>query len=158
MKFRRDWKVIYRDFYSLLAGLFVLLLWTIYIPDIKSGDPFVMVDFMLFLVLAFAAFWCYYSRGYFTNIIILSDESITFQQKKQPLQQIRWEDISKIIRTRYIGGKAIVFWDKYGQEIWFYNSRKIENYIRVNQPELEPLFPEENDLRKWQDWNKKLRF
>ena len=51
MKFRRDWKVIYRDFYSLLAGLFVLLLWTIYIPDIKSGDPFVMVDFILFLVL-----------------------------------------------------------------------------------------------------------
>ena len=158
MSFKRDWRVIQRDVYGGL-GLVGIVTIPVYVATIKAMrlDATALV-FLLHVLFCVMYLFCYYFAGYFTNVVIFTKEGITLQQKEQPPQQIRWEDISKIIRTRYIGGKAIVFWDKYGQEIWFYNSRKIENYIRVNQPELEPLFPEENDLRKWQDWNKKLRF
>jgi len=159
MRFKRDWKVVYRDYYILLTGIFLLLLWTIYIPVYNMGRYSSLIILLLpFLALALAGFWTYYGLGYFTNVIILDEKGITFQQRKQPPLQIRWEEIGRIVRTRYIGGKAIVFWDIYGQEIWFYNSRKIEGYILSQHPELKSLFPKENDYRKWQQWDKKLRF
>lgn len=155
MKFKRDWKVLYRDCYGTATATFLLLLWTIYLPVYKMGKYKSLLILLLpYLVLVLTGFLCYYFSGTLTNIIILDDEGITFQQRKHPPQQIRWEEVSRIIRTRYIGGKAIVFWDIYGHEIWFYNSEKIENYILAHHPELKPMFPEKNDYRKWQEWDK----
>jgi hypothetical protein len=102
--------------------------------------------------------WCYYSTGALTNAIILDDDGITLQQRKQPPQKIRWDEVEKILRTRYTGGKAIVFWDDCGRKIWFYSSKRLDEYILSNHPELEPLFPAKNDVRKWEQWDKKLRF
>jgi hypothetical protein len=106
----------------------------------------------------FFGFLSCYLSGEFTNYIILDDSFITLQQKKQLPLKICWDEVDKILRTRYIGGKAIVFWDKYGRKIWFYSSKRLDEYILSNHPELEPLFPAKNDVRKWEQWDKKLRF
>ena len=92
----------------------------------------------------------------------MDSKGITLQRRKKPQQQIRWEEVTRIIRTKYIGGKAIVFWGafygSYNDEIWFYNNKKIENYILSIRPELQSLFPDKKDYRKWQNWNVKLRW
>lgn len=167
MRFRRDWRVICRDYFGTFILIFLLLLWTIFIPEIKSGEPLksILEDLSVFFTFAFVCFSCYYFAGDLSIMIELSDKSIIYQDKgiifqKRKLSplQIYWEDIDKIIRTRYIGGKAIVFRDKYGQEIWFYNSKRIENYILSHHPELKPMFPLKRDYRKWQQWDVKLPF
>ena len=163
MRFKQNWHMLYRDLYGTMAFLYTEILVLVFIPCLRDGDYFVVFfSHLLFLGYICVFLAIYYFGGAFTNIIILDDIGITFQQRKKPPQQIRWEQITKIIRTRYIGGKTMVFWGVYsgscGDEIWFDYSQKIENYILSNHPELQPLFPDKKDLRKWQKWDKSLRW
>ena len=162
MKFKKNWPVIYRDVIGTLLLIYMVLLFSIFIPFIKDGlYSLVLFDHLGFFSFACVSFGCYYSSGILTDTIVFDDIGITLQQRKTPPKQIRWEEVTRIIRTKYIGGKALVFWGtswEYGDEMYFYTNEKIENYILSNHPELKDMFPDKKDYRKWQNWNKKLRW
>ena len=163
MRFKRDWRVIHRDLYGTLFFGFIVLTVTLFIPLLLAKNYQIILDlFLSFLLFSGSGILCFYSAGTLTNTIILDSKGITLQRRKKPQQQIRWEEVTQIIRTKYIGGKAIVFWGafygSYNDEIWFYNNKKIENYILSIRPELQSLFPDKKDYRKWKNWNVKLRW
>jgi hypothetical protein len=157
MKFKRDWKVLYRDLYGTVIIIYFVLC-IFFIPFIIDGDWSITFIFLVPIPVVLGLIAASYVAGEFTNIITLDGDGITLQQRKQPPLKIRWDEVEKILRTRYIGGKAIVFWDECGRKIWFYSSKRLDRYILSNHPELAPLFPAKNDVRKWEQWDKKLRF
>jgi hypothetical protein len=118
-----------------------------------------LVDmFVVYMIVPVMCFIRFCVIGELKNHIIFDEEFMILQQRKQPPLKIRWDEVEKILRTRYTGGKALVFWDKYGRKIWFNSSKRLDKYILSNHPELAPLFPAKNDVRKWEQWDKKLRF
>lgn len=164
MKFRQNWKVIYRDFFATNVFIFIILFFALYIPLLRNGNysAFFLI-LLLNLIFLLMFIFVFYITGLLTDYIFLTDSSIILRRKKnfalnnvKEKTEIKWEYIVKILRTRQVAGNAFIFWDKYGQEIWFDYNDKIENYIRTNHPELEPLFPAEDDIRKWQEWDVKL--
>lgn len=162
MKFKRNWFIIYRDIFGTLLLLYTVILFLIIIPYIKEDSYFiVLVDHFVFFCFVCLFLVCYYFSGALTDIVILDDMGITFQQRKKPQQQIRWEEVTRIIRTKHTGGKVIVlcgvYYGSYGDEIWFYTNKKIENYILSIHPELQSLFPDKKDYKKWQNRNVQLR-
>lgn len=162
MKFRRNWKIIYLDVYALNSILFFFLLFVLYIPLKKNNNySGLLLVLSLNFIFLLMCFFVSYLTGELTDYVFLTDNAIVLHQKKNFLwgdvkekTEIRWADISKIIRARYAGGKSFIIWDKYGHKIWFNYSKKIENYIHAHHPELTPLFPAENDIhKKWKNWN-----
>lgn len=161
MKFKREWQTIYRDMYGLIFLTTALISTTLIIPFLRARywDGFLFV-FPLQLGFICVIILCYHTTGTLSNSIVFDEIGITFQQRKKPPKQIRWEEVTRIVRTKY-GGTALVFWGaswECGDEIWFHTSKKIENYILSNHPELKDMFPDKKDYRKWQNWNKKLRW
>lgn len=164
MKFYQNWKVIYRDFFATNVCLFILLLFALYIPLLRNGNYFVFFLILLLnLIFLLSFIFVFYITGLLTDYIFLTESSIVLRRKKHATlnnvkewTEIKWDEIVKIFRTKQVAGNAFIFWDKYGQWIWFDYNEKIENYICTNHPELEPLIPAKDDIRKWQEWDVKL--
>lgn len=157
MKFKQYWRMIYRDVYGGLAICNACAL-PVYYAAIELKDlPLFFTTFVFHMLFCLDYLWLMYLHGTFTNTLIFDNEIITYIERKEKPKQMRWEDIDHIVRTRH-DGRALVIWDVYGQMIWFGNNKKIEGYIHTNHPELDHLFPEKNDLRMWQEWDKKLWF
>ena len=152
MKFKRDWPLIYRDFIggpilvSVIFGLFL------YIPFFKAGKTEILLLITLMLLGGFSVCWLLaYLAGILTNYILLTEEGIIFSQRNKPLTVLPWNSIVKISRTRYIGGKTLLFEGISGEKIWFYPTNKIECYIHDNHPELDTIFPDKKAYVKWSE-------
>lgn len=157
MKFRQYWRTVHRDVYWGLALCSAAIL-PAYYATISTKN---LSAFLLTLgghIIFFSWYvWSIHFLGIFANTFIFDDETITYIARKEKPKQMRWEDIDRIVRTRH-DGRSLVIWDVYGQEFWFGNNKKIEGYIHTHHPELDHLFPEKNDIRRWQDWDKKELF
>lgn len=157
MKFRQYWRTVHRDVYWCLALCSACAL-PVYYAAIDLKDlPLFLTTFVFHLIFCLGYIWLTSFLGIFANTFIFDDETITYIARKEKPKQMRWEDIDRIVRTRH-DGRSIVIWDKYGQMFWFGNNKKIEGYIHTHHPELDHLFPENNDIRRWQDWDKKEWF
>lgn len=148
MKFKRDWPIILRDIVFTILFISTLVTCIVLIPLFRSGQ---LGFFEVFLLLSFCGIivLTYYFAGVFSNIIILNENGITLLQRKKTPVTLSWNSIIKISRTRYIGGKALVFEDTTGQKVWIYPTKKIEDYFHQNHPELNQLFPDKNTFTRW---------
>lgn len=149
MKFKRDWPIIYFDLVFTIVFISSVLL-IVFIPIYKAGHhEGLFLGALMTLSFYFVLVLCYYFMGVFTNYIVFDEAGIVFLQKKKTPVTLSWDSIIKISQTRYKGGKALVFEDIKGQKVWIYPTRRIENYLHLNHPELDHLYPDKKTFTRW---------
>ena len=72
-------------------------------------------------------------------MIEIDKNGVVFCSKNTNLM-ICWEDIKKIIRTRYKGTNALVVMGKDEESIWFYRNKQIEKTIVEYYPPAKDFF------------------
>lgn len=162
VKFRRDKFYILLNLY-ILGLLCIIVSIPVYIALLSIKDYKMLLFYAGGLLLGFLIMAKgYYDRGYLTSSITFTENEIISREKisgKKEIKEIRlpWNEIKIIYRTLYTSGKTLVFWGEHGEKIWFGTNKKIEKYILTNHPELRPILPDKKDVRRWDNWDKKLK-
>ena len=75
--------------------------------------------------------------GFLTNEIEIDERGITLYENGVVFWFLSWEAIATINKTRKYGTNALAVANRDGDEIWFFTSRKIEQYIAASKKEIE---------------------
>lgn len=161
MRFRRNWRVIKTDIWGGVIFTTVVTV-PVYYEIIKARHLNALILMLLMQMLFYTAcFLGYYTKGVFTDVIFLNRDSIILFQHKKSQQEIKWENICRIVRSsKPSGGFSLVIWDAYGTKIWFNNNLKIESFILSvleKYPDIKNSFPMKDDYRVWDMWDQKLK-
>ena len=137
MKFRKNWGAIWQEVLSLAIIVSFCVFLFLYALINRDKDIASVTCCALFPITIIITRLL--KPGFLTDMIELDINGVAFRSKNTDFI-ICWEDIKKIIRTRYKGTNALVVMGKDEESIWFYRNKKIERTIVEYYPLAKDLF------------------
>lgn len=137
MKFRKNWGAIWQEVLSLAIIVSFCVFLLLYALINRDKDIALVTCCALFPITIIIIRLL--KPGFLTDMIELGKNGVAFTSKNTNLI-IYWEDINKIIRTRYKGTNALVVMGKDEESIWFYWNKQIERTIVEYYPHAKDLF------------------
>lgn len=130
-------------------GLLLVFLWIFGMATISTlvicAAGFLIYGALLYIMVV---------KGVIINRLSMNDRGFDFiEVNKEPIF-VPWESINFACRTKHFGN-CIVLRDVSGNEFWFNTNKATEDKLCAINPSLAALIPPKDDVRKWQEWDKK---
>ena len=129
MKFKQNWSILLQMRLGLCVISAILIPYGVYL---LCRHEWTLALILLFSTLFIAACFCFTARaipGGRTNEIEMDARGITLHQDGAADRFFPWDRIASVRKSKRYGINTLVIANDYGEEMWFFTSRRIEAYI-----------------------------
>ena len=129
MRFKQNWSILLQMRLGLCFISAFLLSYGVYL---LCRQEWTLALVFLFCELCIAACFVFTARaipGGRTNEIEMDAHGITLHQDNEAGLFFPWDGIASVRKSKRYGINTLVIANDYGEEMWFFTSRRIEAYI-----------------------------